>query len=136
MEGLPKIADLTQATSKNLAYVCTKGTERFLVINGEIFSKITPSIDSQIVCDYDLPLKLPETPNYEPTEDGKSPLANLKDWVNVRLAGNLTGERETNTMPQWGGSCWYYLRFMDTKNADNLAGKEALNYWQNVDEYV
>ena len=63
-------------------------------------------------------------------------MANLKDWVNVRLSDNLTGQRETNTMPQWGGSCWYYLRFMDPKNKETLAGRQALDYWQNVDEYV
>jgi leucyl-tRNA synthetase len=60
----------------------------------------------------------------------------VPDWVNVQLADNLAGKRETNTMPQWGGSCWYYLRYMDPKNPNALASSEALNYWGMVDEYV
>ena len=83
-----------------------------------------------------LPLVLPEVEKFEPTDDGRSPLANAQDWVNVQLASNLRGTRETNTMPQWAGSCWYYLRFMDAKNPDAIASKEALSYWQNVDCYV
>ena len=79
---------------------------------------------------------LPEVEKYEPAGDGQSPLATVESFVNVELATNLTGKRETNTMPQWGGSCWYYLRYMDPANPLALAGKEALEYWQNVDEYV
>jgi len=56
--------------------------------------------------------------------------------VNVQLAENLSGKRETNTMPQWGGSCWYYLRFMDAKNPDALVGSESEKYWGQVDSYV
>lgn len=74
--------------------------------------------------------------NFLPADDGNSPLARNPDFVNVRLASNLSGRRETNTMPQWGGSCWYYLRYLDPKNADAIASKEILEYWQNVDEYV
>lgn len=83
-----------------------------------------------------LPLTLPNVEKYEPAGDGQSPLATVPDWVNVKLADNLSGKRETNTMPQWGGSCWYYLRYMDPRNPDALAGKEALDYWGIVDEYV
>ncbi|MFZ2255287.1 MAG: class I tRNA ligase family protein [Patescibacteria group bacterium] len=54
----------------------------------------------------------------------------------MKLADNLTGKRETNTMPQWGGSCWYYLRYMDNKNSSALVGEDAIEYWNNVDEYV
>ncbi len=79
---------------------------------------------------------LPEVEKYEPAGDGQSPLATVPSFVNIPLATNLTGKRETNTMPQWGGSCWYYLRYMDVNNREALAGKEALEYWQNVDEYV
>lgn len=86
--------------------------------------------------DSSLPLELPQVEKYEPAGDGQSPLATVPSFVNVKLAENLTGKRETNTMPQWGGSCWYYLRYMDPKNSEALAGKEAIEYWQNVDEYV
>lgn len=86
--------------------------------------------------DSSLPLVLPEVEKYEPSSDGQSPLANVTDWVNVRLADNLVGRRETNTMPQWGGSCWYYLRYMDNKNSNALASREAMEYWNIVDEYV
>jgi leucyl-tRNA synthetase len=71
---------------------------------------------TKIVVDYRLPLELPEVDKYEPSPDGQSPLARVPDFVNVKLADNLSGKRETNTMPQWGGSCWYYLRFMDREN--------------------
>lgn len=73
---------------------------------------------------------------YEPAGDGQSPLATVPSFVNVKLADNLTGKRETNTMPQWGGSCWYYLRYMDPQNRKAIASKEALDYFGMVDEYV
>ena len=92
-------------------------------------SRIREGIDTYIVADYSLPLRLPDVERYEPSGDGRSPLANLPDWTHVRLASNLSGERETNTMPQWGGSCWYYLRFMDPKNSQAIASPEALKYW-------
>lgn len=84
----------------------------------------------------DLPLVLPEVESYEPTDNGESPLALLDDWVNVTCP--ICGEpakRETDTMPQWAGSSWYYLRYMDPHNNDAFAGKDALDYWQNVDWY-
>jgi leucyl-tRNA synthetase len=93
-------------------------------------------ISGKLIIDHRLPVTLPEVERYEPAGDGQSPLATVPDWVNVQLADNLAGKRETNTMPQWGGSCWYYLRYMDNKNPDALAGKEALDYWGMVDEYV
>lgn len=86
--------------------------------------------------DENLPLKLPEMDNFLPADDGNSPLARNEDFVNITLANNLSGKRETNTMPQWGGSCWYYLRYLDPKNPNTIASKEILDYWQNVDEYV
>lgn len=84
----------------------------------------------------DLPLVLPEVESYEPTDNGESPLALLDDWVNVTcpICG-APAKRETDTMPQWAGSSWYYLRYMDPHNNDAFAGKEALDYWQNVDWY-
>lgn len=90
------------------------------MIGEKEFSKIYDGLYTKIVCDYSLPLKLPPVEKYEPSSDGQSPLANIDEFVNVELAANLSGKRETNTMPQWGGSCWYYLRFMDAKNREEL----------------
>lgn len=86
--------------------------------------------------DWDLPLKLPEVEKYEPSGDGESPLATIPEWVNVHLGKNLTGKRETNTMPQWAGSCWYYLRFMDPTNSEKIVDPEIVRYWGEVDSYI
>ncbi len=83
----------------------------------------------------DLPLELPATDNYKPSPDGESPLANLPDWVNVEIDG-MKGVRETNTMPQWAGSCWYYMRYLDPHNNEEIAEKEILDHWLPVDLYV
>lgn len=112
------------------------GAEEYLIIDGKVYSKIYDGISSKIVIDSDLPLRLPQVEKYEPAGDGQSPLATVSSFVHVKLADNLSGKRETNTMPQWGGSCWYYLRYMDPRNSDALASRETLDYWQNVDEYV
>ena len=84
----------------------------------------------------ELPLKLPEVESYEPTDTGESPLANMTDWVNTTCP-NCGGpaQRETDTMPQWAGSSWYYLRYMDPHNNTALASKEAIDYWAPVDWY-
>ena len=79
----------------------------------------------------DLPLTLPQVEKYEPAGTGESPLANIDDWVNIP-----DGKRETNTMPQWAGSCWYYLRFVDPLNEAQSWSKEAESYWMPVDLYV
>ena len=84
----------------------------------------------------ELPLELPEVENYKPAKDGRSPLANAGDWLNVTFADGTTGTRETNTMPQWAGSCWYYLRFLDPKNPDALADMDIMKHWLPVDLYV
>ncbi len=100
-----------------------------------------------------LPLQLPSVESYLPSGTGESPLANATDWLEIwfdyttgasvpasqsRPAGNnwVRGRRETNTMPQWAGSCWYYLRFTDPQNSDTFASKEALQYWGVPDLYV
>ena len=83
----------------------------------------------------DLPLELPATDNFQPADNGESPLANVPDFLNVEIDG-VKGTRETNTMPQWAGSCWYYLRYIDPKNQDNLADKKLLEHWLPVDLYV
>lgn len=85
----------------------------------------------------DLPLTLPDVDSYKPSGTGESPLANIDDWVNTtcpKCGGKA--KRETNTMPQWAGSCWYYLRFIDPSNNDFLADKKKLDYWGAVDLYV
>lgn len=107
-----------------------------LMIWEKEFSKIYDWIYWKIVCDYRLPLELPDIDNFEPAGDGNSPLAKLDDFVNIELAENLFGRRETNTMPQWGWSCWYFLRFMDPNNNEELVSKEVEKYWWNVDSYV
>ena len=84
----------------------------------------------------ELPLVLPEVESYEPTDDGESPLAPMTDWVNCKCPKcGGDAKRETDTMPQWAGSSWYFLRYMDPHNHDALASKEALDYWGQVDWY-
>ncbi len=84
----------------------------------------------------ELPLKLPEVEDYEPSENGESPLARHAEWVNTTCPHcGGTAKRETDTMPQWAGSSWYYLRYMDAHNNKALASKEALEYWSPVDWY-
>ncbi|MDO8668573.1 MAG: leucine--tRNA ligase [bacterium] len=85
----------------------------------------------------ELPLKLPEVKNYQPTGTGESPLANIKEWVNTKCP-KCGGKalRETNTMPQWAGSSWYYLRYIDPKNKKALVDKVKEKYWSPVDFYV
>ncbi|MFA5747441.1 MAG: leucine--tRNA ligase, partial [Candidatus Paceibacterota bacterium] len=85
----------------------------------------------------ELPLKLPEVEKYQPTGTGESPLAAINDWVNVKCPKcGGPAKRETNTMPQWAGSSWYYLRYIDPENKTSFAGKEKEKYWMPVDLYV
>ncbi|MDR1452965.1 MAG: leucine--tRNA ligase [Candidatus Margulisbacteria bacterium] len=84
-----------------------------------------------------LPLKLPDVAKYEPTGTGESPLANIVDWVNTQCPQcGGAAKRETNTMPQWAGSSWYYLRYIDPRNPAALADKSKLDYWLPVDHYI
>ncbi len=84
----------------------------------------------------ELPLKLPMVESYEPTDNGESPLAKMTDWIETTCpCCGGKAYRETDTMPQWAGSSWYYLRYMDPHNNDALASKEALEYWAPVDWY-
>lgn len=84
----------------------------------------------------ELPLELPEVDSYEPSDTGESPLSNIESFVNTMcpVCGHAA-KRETDTMPQWAGSSWYYLRYMDPHNDEELVGKKALDYWENVDWY-
>ena len=84
----------------------------------------------------ELPLELPNVDSYEPTDTGESPLAKMTDWVNTTCpCCGGPAKRETDTMPQWAGSSWYFLRYMDPDNDDAIASKEALEYWSPVDWY-
>ena len=84
----------------------------------------------------ELPLRLPDVKSYEPTDNGESPLAHMTDWVNTTCPHcGGPAKRETDTMPQWAGSSWYFLRYMDPHNSDALASKEAMAYWSPVDWY-
>jgi len=84
----------------------------------------------------ELPLLLPEVESYEPTQTGESPISKLRDWVETTCpCCGGSAERETDTMPQWAGSSWYFLRYMDPHNAEALASREAMDYWGMVDWY-
>ncbi|QII83048.1 leucine--tRNA ligase [Jeotgalibaca arthritidis] len=92
---------------------------------------------STTVPEDELPLLLPKTDKIHPSGTGESPLANIDEWVNVvDPVTGMKGRRETNTMPQWAGSSWYFLRFMDAHNSNAIASEEAMSYWQNVDLYI
>jgi leucyl-tRNA synthetase len=84
----------------------------------------------------DLPLTLPEVKSYKPSGTGESPLANVPEWLEVTLPDGRKAIRETNTMPQWAGSCWYFLRYLDPHNTQALADKSKIEYWMPVDLYV
>lgn len=89
-----------------------------------------------LIDESELPLVLPQVDSYEPTDNGESPLSKMTDWVNTtcpKCGGKAM--RETDTMPQWAGSSWYFLRYMDPHNDESFASKEALNYWHQVDWY-
>lgn len=86
--------------------------------------------------DYDLPLVLPEMKEYKPSGTGESPLANATEWLSVTLSDGEHGLRETNTMPQWAGSCWYYMRYIDPRNDKCIGDKKLLDHWLPVDLYI
>jgi leucyl-tRNA synthetase len=104
---------------------------------GEPFPIIHTDDGPKTVEEENLPVMLPEVENYKPSDDGESPLSTIKNWVEVKdSSGNIVGLRETNTMPQWAGSCWYYLRFTDPLNTDNSWSKKKEKYWMPVDLYI
>ncbi len=90
----------------------------------------------EIMPEKDLPLELPEMNNYEPGAKGESALSNATAWLHVTDSKGRTGRRETNTMPQWAGSCWYYLRYIDPHNSEAPFSKEKEAYWMPVDLYI
>ena len=111
------------------------------LINGNISCAIT-------IPENDLPLKLPSISDYTPSPDGQSPLSNASDWLNVYIdiksgdivknptSTSISASRETNTMPQWAGSCWYYLRYIDPDNKDALIDSKKEAYWKTPDLYI
>jgi len=104
---------------------------------GEPFPIVWVDGESHPLPEEQLPLILPETHNFKPSGSGESPLANLEEWlVTTDPATGKPARRETNTMPQWAGSCWYYLRFADPKNAKQLVDPAMERYWLPVDLYV
>ncbi len=104
---------------------------------GEPFPIVHIEGKPEILSEKDLPVLLPEVEKYQPTGSGEGPLGAISEWVNTK--DPETGKpalRETNTMPQWAGSCWYYLRYIDAHNDKELIGKDKEKYWMNVDLYV
>ena len=96
-----------------------------------------PDCGTVPVPDDQLPLELPEVKSYQPTGTGESPLAAIDSWVNCTCPKcGKPAKRETNTMPQWGGSCWYYLRYLDAHNDKQFCSSEAEKYWMPVDLYI
>ena len=96
-----------------------------------------PKCGTVPVPENELPLKLPEVKSYQPTGTGESPLAAIDSWVNCKCPKcGGDAKRETNTMPQWGGSCWYYLRYLDPKNDNEFCGRDKEKYWMPVDLYI
>ena len=89
-----------------------------------------------LVDEADLPVTLPQVERYEPSGTGESPRSTIEDWGNVTLPDGRKGKRETNTMPQWAGSCWYYLRYIDPQNTERPWDPEKERYWMPVDLYV
>lgn len=89
-----------------------------------------------LVPDEDLPVRLPEVESYKPSGTGESPLSTVEDWLDVTLPDGRKARRETNTMPQWAGSCWYYLRYLDPQNHEEAWSAEKEKYWMPVDLYV
>ena len=96
-----------------------------------------PKCGTVPVPEEELPLKLPEVKSYQPTGTGESPLAGITNWVNCKCPKcSSDAKRETNTMPQWGGSCWYYLRYLDPQNEKLFCSPEKEKYWMPVDLYI
>lgn len=92
--------------------------------------------DGEVTLDEELPVLLPDMERYEPGEGGESPLANAREWLQVTGRDGRRGRRETNTMPQWAGSCWYYLRFIDPRNQERIFDPALEKYWMPVDLYI
>ena len=139
-----------EAKKKIIEYIAEKGIGRPKVnfkLRDWVFSRqrywgepipivSCPKCGYVAVPESELPLRLPEVKSYEPTDNGESPLAHMTEWVNTTCPHcGGPAKRETDTMPQWAGSSWYFLRYTDPHNSDTFSGKDALKYWTPVDWY-
>ena len=146
LNGLP----VEEAKKKITEFLTEKGIGRAKVnykLRDWVFSRqrywgepipivICPKCGYVAVPENELPLRLPNVKSYEPTDTGESPLAHMTEWVNTTCPHcGGPAKRETDTMPQWAGSSWYFLRYMDPHNTERFAGRKALDYWSPVDWY-
>ena len=142
--------EVTEAKAKMIAHLEEKGLGRAKTnyrLRDWLFSRQrywgepfpvlhTDDGETLRVPDADLPVELPEMDDFTPSADGSAPLARAKDWVTTTAPDGRPARRDTDTMPGWAGSCWYYLRFLDPTNMDAPFSKEAAEYWGSVDLYV
>ncbi|RSL32885.1 leucine--tRNA ligase [Salibacterium salarium] len=140
-DAIPKMTERLEAEGKGKKQV-TYRLRDWLFSRQRYWGEPIPMIhweDGSLtaVPEEELPLELPQLGEFKPSGNGESPLANATDWLNVTdPETGMQGRRETNTMPQWAGSCWYYLRFIDPDNEEKLADEEKLKRWLPVDIYV
>ncbi len=139
-EAIPKITEWLEAKRTGRRAVNYKLRDWLFARQrywGEPFPIVWMDGEPRPLPEEQLPLRLPETDNFKPSGTGESPLANLSAWINTTdPATGKPARRETNTMPQWAGSCWYYLRFIDPKNDRQLVDPAKERYWMPVDLYV
>ena len=139
-EAIPKITEWLEKQGKGLRAVNYKLRDWLFARQrywGEPFPVLWVDGEARPLPEEQLPLVLPETGNFKPSGTGESPLANLDAWLTtIDPATGKPARRETNTMPQWAGSCWYYLRFIDPKNSTHLVDPIKERYWMPVDLYI
>ena len=139
-EAIPKITAWLDAKGKGKKAVNYKLRDWLFARQrywGEPFPITWVEGEARALPEEQLPLRLPETSNFKPSGTGESPLANLTDWLATTDSATCKpARRETNTMPQWAGSCWYYLRFIDSKNPARLVDPAKERYWMPVDLYI
>lgn len=140
IDAIPKITGWLESNSKGRKAVNYKLRDWLFARQrywGEPFPIVWVDGDARSLPEEQLPLRLPETSNFKPSGTGESPLANLEDWLRTTdPASGKAARRETNTMPQWAGSCWYYLRFIDPANPKQLVDPAKERYWMPVDLYI
>jgi leucyl-tRNA synthetase len=140
VEAIPKITAWLEAKGKGKQAVNYKLRDWLFARQrywGEPFPIVWVEGEAKPIPEEQLPLVLPETSNFKPSGNGESPLANLTDWLETTdPETGKAARRETNTMPQWAGSCWYYLRFIDPKNPAQLVDSAKERYWMPVDLYI
>jgi len=139
-DAIPKITAWLESTGRGRKAVNYKLRDWLFARQrywGEPFPIVWVEGEARPLPEERLPLRLPETDNFKPSGSGESPLANLGDWLQtVDPASGKPARRETNTMPQWAGSCWYYLRFIDPANDRRLVDQVKERYWMPVDLYI